>query len=361
MNICYLAPANSIHTVRWVNAFANRGYNVHLLTIQKPEQDEIHPDVTIHFLPFKTPFGYYLNFMTARRIINQIAPDFVHVHFASGYGTLGRFVDYHPMLLSVWGSDVFEFPYHNSITKKILQKNLRAADQIGSTSWVMKEQTEKFITPEKEIAVTPFGVDVDKFSPNNELKIKDKVTIGMIKSLKEVYGHKYLIEAFAKLVQQLREEESQLLHKVNLLLVGDGEQRDVLFDLVATLGISDYVHFTGAAPHNQVPDYLNQIDIFCAPSLSESFGVAVIEASSCEVPVVVSNVGGLPEVVKNGETGYIVEPKNVEQLAEKLYLLVNDQELRLKMGEAGRKFILEDYDWEKNVEKMEKVYRDLIK
>lgn len=105
---------------------------------------------------------------------------------------------------------------------------------------------------------------------------------------------------------------------------------------------------------------MNRMDVFCAPSLSESFGVAVIEASACETPVVVSNVGGLPEVVIDEVTGFIVEPKHVEQLAEKILILVNDQSLRKQMGAAGRKFVLENYAWEKNVDTMESIYIETV-
>jgi len=94
------------------------------------------------------------------------------------------------------------------------------------------------------------------------------------------------------------------------------------------------------------------LDIYVAPSLEESFGVAVLEASACNKPVVVSNVGGLPEVVDNGITGFIVEPMNPNDLATAIEKLVRNPSLRLEMGRKGREKVFEEYEWNKCVSAM---------
>ncbi|ONK21025.1 hypothetical protein BLX87_24170 [Bacillus sp. VT-16-64] len=361
MRICFLAPANSIHTIKWVNAFAAKKYEVHLLTIHTPDIKALHPKVKVHKLLFHAPVGYYLNGLQGKRLLNKIKPDLFHVHYASGYGTLGRLINFHPMILSVWGSDVFEFPYQSRFKEKTLKRNLQSADQILSTSYSMKTQTEKFFKPETDIRVTPFGVDTTKFKRYEQKESLDNsITIGMIKLLEPIYGAKYLIEAFAKILTDIGNNDENNTINLKLLFVGDGSEREALEQMVGKKGIQKHVEFVGAVPNDQVPLWLNRMDVFCAPSLSESFGVAVIEASACETPVVVSNVGGLPEVVIDEVTGFIVEPKHVEQLAEKILILVNDQSLRKQMGAAGRKFVLENYAWEKNVDTMESIYIETV-
>jgi len=104
------------------------------------------------------------------------------------------------------------------------------------------------------------------------------------------------------------------------------------------------------------------LDIYAAPSTeeSESFGVAILEASACEKPVIVSDVGGLPEVVIENQTGFFVKPSNPEMLAEKMEILISDLELRKKMGAAGRKFVSEKYNWNDNLNQIISAYNGLI-
>lgn len=361
MKIVFLAPANSIHTVRWVNSLAERGHDITLLTLHGTELNHIKDGVKVIKLPFSAPLGYYANTWAAKKILRKIKPDLLHTHYASGYGTLSRFIGYSPTLLSVWGSDVFEFPYQSESNRKIITKNLQSATKIASTSYAMKVQTEKLIQPIQEISVTPFGIDLNKFKPDRNASDKSngKLIIGMLKTMESKYGPQYLLQAIPLLLNKLEHMSSKRREEIQVLMVGRGNETEKLKSQASELGIGDIVTFVGEVPHQEVPIYLNKMDIYCAPSEQESFGVAVIEASACGVPVIVSNVGGLPEVVKDGETGYIVESKNPEQIADKLFELVVDRERRERFGVNGRKFVEEQYDWEKNVSLMEDVYRTL--
>lgn len=361
MKICFISGGSSIHTVRWVNAMAKRGHDVSLITQHKEEINSFESNVDIYELPIKNNLGYYLNYPVAKYYINKIKPDIINTHYASGYGTLSRLINFTPTLLSVWGSDVYDFPYESSLKRNILTKNLKAATDIASTSHVMKEQTEKFVNG-KEIHITPFGIDLEKFSPDKPKQFSDTINIGIVKKLAPKYGIEYLIRSFAILLS-----EKNILDKTNkkikLTIVGKGEQRVYLKELAKELEIAELTDFVGVIPYNEVPDYLNTFDIFCAPSTldSESFGVAIIEASACELPVIVSDVGGLPEVVDNGETGYVVPSKDPEAIADKLYELIFDQDKRKVMGQKGRKKVEQLYDWKKNVDKMEEIYQEMIK
>jgi glycosyltransferase involved in cell wall biosynthesis len=156
VRLAILAPGNSIHTIKWVNALANRGHQVHLLTMHKSVED-LHENIAEHLLHFPSPAGYYLNVFLLRRLLNRLMPDFLHAHYASGYGTLARLSRYKPLLLSVWGSDVYDFPEESCLNKYILRKNLASADRISSTSHCMKIQAEKYMKHKLPIEVIPFG------------------------------------------------------------------------------------------------------------------------------------------------------------------------------------------------------------
>lgn len=361
MKIAFLAAASSIHTVRWVNAMSERGHEVHLITMHESELDKINENIVIHKLNIKPPLGYYLNCLKLKKILREIKPDILNTHYASGYGTLSRLVNFKPTLLSVWGSDVFDFPYESKLKEKILRKNLKSASQIASTSWVMKEQAKKFVEPKLDIAVTPFGVDMEKFKQMQQYRDENYITIGTVKRIEEIYGTRYILEGVSKLIKKLYENELKIVaRKIRVLIVGEGTQRKEMESLSENLGIKSITSFVGAVSHNEVPKYLNKIDIYCAPSIRESFGVAILEASACELSVIVSDVDGLPEVVEHNQTGYIVKAKDSNQIAEKLFELVLDKEKRIFLGKNGRLFVQKKYDWGKNVLLMESVYKNLI-
>jgi len=148
---------------------------------------------------------------------------------------------------------------------------------------------------------------------------------------------------------------------LKLLLVGGGPQEAALKHLVGDLGLHHDTKFTGRVEHGLIPDYQNMLSISVSVSNSESFGVAVLEASACEKPVVVSSVGGLPEVVEDGVTGIVVPPRDPVRTAAAIERLIVDQPLRLTMGKAGRERVKRLYEWEQCVDRMMNVYRSLIR
>lgn len=357
MRIAFLAARNLIHTVRWVNALVDKVDEVHLISAHDGG-DPLDSKVTFHKLPFSSPHGYILNSYKLKSLLDEIKPDLLNTHYASGYGTLARLTNFSPNILSVWGSDVYDYPEKSFVHKWIIQNNLKEADWVCSTSNVMAEQTKKLF-PVDNLSITPFGVDIDKFSPESKNKDNDKIIIGTVKALLPKYGIDVLVRSFAHLKKEITTQYSE---KLQLLIVGGGGQELKLKKLVKRLGINGETTFTGRVPHHQVPQYLNKLDIYVALSRldSESFGVAILEASSCGVPVVVSDVGGLPEVVLDGKTGFVVESESYQVASKKMQELVLDRQMRKEIGESGRDHVVENYRWEACVEKMVMVYRKVL-
>ena len=353
--VLFLAGASSIHTIRWANAIVDRGYEVHLLSLH-PVRDRLDPKVLFNRAPFPPRWGYFVNWLWVRRLVAQVKPDLVHAHYATGYGILAALAGFHPAILSVWGTDVYEFPHQSFLHKNLLRYSLSKADKILSTSHAMAKETSKYT--DKPIGVTPFGVDLSQFRPQPVISLFNTtdIVIGTVKTLEDKYGIKYLIQAF-----------SLVKHRhpgwpLKLLIVGGGSQEAYLKNLVRELGIVKATTFTGQIPHDQVPKYHNMLTISISVSVSdsESFGVAVIEASACEKPVVVSTVGGLPEVVEDGVTGIIVQPRSPQQTADAIERLILDKDLRVKMGKAGRERVSRLFNWDDNVRQMKEVYREVL-
>lgn len=354
MKICYLADINSAHTHKFLNYFVKKGYDIHVISLGKGEYNgvKVHSlDIEDNVMKGKSEkgkVGYLKKIKKVKELINEIKPDILHAHYASSYGLLGALANYHPYIISVWGSDVYDFPIKSPIHKMIIKYNLKKADYILSTSNVMKKETEKYTN--KEIKVTPFGVDINKFYPN---KVEsDEIIIGTIKTLEEKYGVQYLVKAF----KRVKEENKDL--DIKLRIGGKGSQEDYLKNLCRELHIENDVTFLGFVKPDDVIKEFQRFDISVFPSTldSESFGVAAVESEACGTPVIVSNVGGLMESTKPNETSLVIEKKSVEDLAEKLNILVRDKDLRIKMGKAARKFVEDNYSLEKNFEHINKIY-----
>lgn len=152
-------------------------------------------------------------------------------------------------------------------------------------------------------------------------------TIVSVGNLRAEKGQDVLIDAFASLLSEFPD--------ARLVLVGDGPMRSRLEDAVRSLGIGSHVIFAGAV--NEPWSYLSKADAFAAPSRSEALGIAVIEAMAAGLPVVASNVGGLPELVQDGVTGYLVPPGDDRVLTESLGRLLRDSSTRHRMASAGRR------------------------
>lgn len=362
MRILFLSAANSIHTVRWVNSLCERGHEIYLVYNKNhgPNCDQIREHVHLYQLKNSGCLAYYSNAYELKKLSKKIKPDVIHVHYASGYGTLARIAKLKNVLLSVWGSDVYDFPIQNRLNKWILQKNINYAKAITSTSHCMAEQLRSVVNVgEKEILITPFGVDLQLYTGNRS-ENKNKIILGNVKSLKKIYGIDDFIQSVALLLANLKQKGyNEIADQIEVNIYGSGEQKEVLQEMIANLKLDKQVYLKGKIPNIEVPRVLREFDIFCATSHQESFGVSLVEAMAMKVPIVASAAEGFKEVVLDGVTGYIVPVSDIQAIAKKLERLVMDKELRIKMGEAGRKHVEQWYDWEKNVTVMEKIYDEM--
>ena len=315
----------------------------------------VSPEVLSHRLGSRrgSPLRYFSAARELRQIIRAIQPDLVHAHYAAGYGTLGRLTRFHPYIVSVWGSDVFEVPARSPAHRLLIRANLACADHVCSTSHFMAEQARKFYRG--PITVTPFGVDCSKFAPQpDRVRAQDQLVIGTVKSLEEAYGVEYLIKSFAILAVKYGTSR-----KLRLVIAGDGALRRKLRKLANDSGIGAMTEFLGPVPHKDVPAVLNRFSIFVVPSVFETFGVAVLEASSCALPVVVSDAEGLSEVIRDRKTALIAPRRDAAATAEAISQLIENPELRCELGDGGRKFVLANYEWSQTAARMERVYQSL--
>jgi len=237
----------------------------------------------------------------------------------------------------------------------------RQADRIVCASQHEKHLLARLYDADPDrVAVVPCGVDLDLFRPQDKeaarraLGYTDERIILFVGRIEPLKGIDILINAVAQLG-----EESDF----HVLIVGGDrrsrQQVSHLQELASDLGIGERVCFLGAVDHEQLPLYYNAADVCVVPSFYESFGLVALEAMACGTPVVASRVGGLTGTVRDGETGYLISWRCPEPFAERLELLLDNEALRRRFGEAARE-VVERYRWANVAEAVVRLYRELL-
>ncbi len=337
--------SDSVHIQRWTKALAGRGLQIRLISLD----GQTHGHVETKILPRKGKLSYILRAGEAAKLALEFKPDLVHTHYASGFGIWGRKTNHSPHLLSVWGSDVVDVP-RSMFGRFQVRKTLRQADHISATSEFLKRRCEELLPgSEKKITVIPFGVELPKV-PTNEPD--SPVRLLFLKKHLKRYGPDVLLRAFAVASKQVP--------SLCMTMAGDGPMHEELVALTNDLHISKQIDFPGFVPNEQAHKLIEKSHIIVMPSLEEAFGVAAIEGSVHGRPVIATTVGGIPEVICDGQSGILVPPDDVDALATAIIKLASDKELRNSMGQAGKKIVCEQYLWDNCVDRIVALYDRLI-
>jgi len=350
MRLFYIAFGQSPHTIKWVSYFRDCGEQVMLVSFYPAEPID---GIDLRYINCSNRYSPFLKVGKVKRLIDEFKPDILHAHYASSCGMVAALSGFHPFVLSVWGDDILEFPNKSPIHRWAMAKTLWRADYLTATSMMLAHETGKLTAKKKEIRVIPFGVDLKKF-PFRQRKQKETLTIGIVKYLSPKYGVEFLIRAFGSLSERYK--------NLKLVIVGDGPIRAQLQGLADKLGLGAKVVFAGSVPNERVPEFLADFDIFAMPSIGqgEIFGVAAVEAMATGLPVVATRVGGLPEVIKDGKTGKLIEPANIQQLSDALEYYIKSPEIRAEHGHNGRLRVEKCYDWQNNAAQMRALYQEII-
>jgi glycosyltransferase involved in cell wall biosynthesis len=212
--------------------------------------------------------------------------------------------------------------------------------------------TDDFSVARDSIALIPNGIDVGQFrvSPKRTDPHLLCRKVGIIARLSPVKGHRYLIEAMAKVVKEFPD--------ALLYIFGEGKIKYELVKRVEKLNISEKVLFLPAVSHSA--EVLQEIDIFVMPSLQEGLGLSLLEAQACGLPVIASNVGGIPTIVQHNTTGLLVPPQDVEALAEAIARVMANKNLAMMLGRQGRRAVEEKFNVQVMAEKVEAVYAKVL-
>lgn len=361
IRVLLLADINSEHTQKWAIGLAGSGYKIGIFSFTAPKSEWyrfyriecLHrPVISAGAGRLWNKLGYIRFLPKLKEAIGSFAPHILHAHYASSYGLLGALSGFNPYIISAWGTDVMKFPYKNRIARSIVKYNLRKADAVCATSHTLEKYIHRLV--HKEVEVIPFGVNLDEFINKPSLKDRNAFTIGCVKSLEKNYNIGSVIVSFAKL------RDRHPGRNLRLVIVGEGEERAHLQELVKELHIEEQVVFEGKLPHHLVADKINELDVLVNISEYESFGVSVVEAMACQVPVIVSEAEGLKEVVHDQENGSIVAGHNIEEIVGALERLMLSEALREMIGLNALERVRRNYNWRHNLGQMISVYDRML-
>jgi glycosyltransferase involved in cell wall biosynthesis len=339
--------------------FQQYGHEVHVLTtldkgLSKESDDQ---GFWVHRITYPKfgRVGIIIFWLKLLFSVKKIQPDIIHAQdIDMGIpALLGKIFLHKPYVVWAQGSDVYLSWLFRTPTSYLVMKN---ADRLIALTGDMKQEMQKIC--HRPVNTLPNGIELEKFASVFKENARDTLKFPLsskiiifVGTLIPVKGIKYLIRAMAL----LSENDSS----IKLLLVGDGSERQELMTLTDELNLKDNIIFIGRVPNEKVPMYLAASDIFALPSKSEGFPLVVLEAMASGLPVVTTRVRGLPEIVKEGVNGYIVDPQNSEQLAAKLQMLINDSNLRQQISKNNKENV-KLYSWRRITKDLEAIYLSVI-
>lgn len=308
------------------------------------------------------PWKDFKAYCALKKFFKENAFDVVHTH-SSKAGVIGRLAARAasvPFVVHTVHGQAFH-KYQGALKNMlyILAERYAAGrcDKIYSVCQAMIDQcVDAGVAPRDKYMVVYSGMDLRSFTNavrsselRKELGIPDDcLVVGKVARLFELKGHDIMVEAAAKIVAQFP--------NIRFLIVGDGILRESLENRARELGIADKIIFAGLIPPARIPEYIAQMDVVQHLSLREGLPRACVQALASAKPVVAYPLDGTPEVVMDGKTGFLVEPENVEQVADATLKLLKDASLRESLGRAGQEFVLQRFDWHVMADILEREY-----
>ena len=287
----------------------------------------------------------------ARRMV-ELNVDHLHAHYAT-----------HPALLAYVVHLLTDIPYSFTIhAHDLYVERPMLGEKVAAASFVVtiSEFNRRMLidlygaTAEERVVVVRSGIDPTLFRPRERREPGELFTIACVASLAGYKGQRYLIDA------------CDVLHQRGVpfqcLLVGEGEDRPHLEAQIRRLGLTDRVRLLGAQPRHKVSELLQQVDALALPSVvmpngkMEGIPMALMEALAAEIPVVATAISGIPELVRDGETGLLVPERDAAALAEALLRLYTDRDLGRRLASAGRQLVLREFNLEHNVAQLRALF-----
>ena len=348
---------------------AQKGHKISIFTTSANSKSEIEECNGVTVYRYRTNIRVASGKFSLGLLKNIVKypADLVHVHISVPIGDIAGWLcarrNKKPLVVT---SHLDMGSYSGIICKPFDYLYYKLADKILSDADVIITPSEHYANEDllrkykEKVNVISNGINIRDFDIKySKDECRDKIGLSaneevmlFVGNLESRKGLDILIKAMHKIVKNTQDTK--------LVLIGIGSMKNGLKSLAEKLGIIEHIKFAGFVDESEKVSYYKSADIFVLPSLYEVFGIVNLEAMACGVPIVASNVGGIPDVVKDGENGLLVPPSNSEALADAIIYLLENEDVREKMGNNGREKI-KDYSWGRIANETEKVYDEVLK
>ncbi|HTN44703.1 MAG TPA: N-acetyl-alpha-D-glucosaminyl L-malate synthase BshA [Flavipsychrobacter sp.] len=324
-------------------ALSEKGHEIHFITYQQPVRLSFHPNIYYHevtvqnyplfdFPPYETALT-----STLVHVISNNDLDLLHVHYAIPHASAAYFAreilrkkgkDI-PYITTLHGTDITlvgKDPTYNPV----VTFSINQSDAITAVSHNLREETYKYFPIEKDIQVIHNFVDTQRFQQTDKNHFKKMLAPNGERILAHVSNFRK-VKRVEDVVRMFEKVRKQLPSK--LLMIGDGPERQNAEEICRTLSICNDIRFLGK--QEQMDEILSITDLFVLPSQYESFGLSALEAMACGVPVISTNVGGLPEINKQGVTGFLSNVGDVEDMAMHALEILREDTTLLRFKDAA--------------------------
>jgi L-malate glycosyltransferase len=368
MKICFIADGGSDHTQAIANYFASSNHEVYIVSprFRKGYDQRIHLYHLDIYLPrlgkISTFFSYVIWIYKVKTAVKSIKPDLVNAHFITVYGLLTLITDFHPLVVTAWGSDVLIQPRQNPLWRFIIRCVLRKSDLFTCLFDVdmLKNDIGKLIPKSLDTASIPHGIDTSLFRKDiNTTDLRQKYRINScdpviinIRGLLPIFDPDTFLKAVPLVIKTFPQAW--------FLMPCQNEYRDPYIKLIEDLQIEKNVIILDWLTPQEVAQHLAIADIYVSTSLSDGASNALFEGMACELAPVVTDIPANRCWIKDGENGFLFKPKDYNTLAEKIIRLIKDKEKRKLFGKKCREIIIQKAEFKTQMAKTEEIYLKLI-
>lgn len=344
---------------------ASRGHEVHVISYKKPFRPLLE-NIRLHLIPVKNfqPLKFTpITLTAASKIYNVVKKndiDIINVHYAIPYSSAAYMAKQMctaegikaPVITTVHGTDIHTIGLKKQF-RDVVKFTLKSSDGITAVCSYLANQVKRRFDFDGDIRVIYNFVDTKRFTrkPGRRLhrqitKDKDKKVILHVSNFRKIKRIDDIIEAFKEIKKAVPSK---------LVLVGDGPEKMGIRAKVRDCGISKDVIFL--KPCKDIEKFYSMADLFMLASEREGCPLSILEAMSSKVPVVATNVGGIPEIIENGKEGFLARLGDVKEIADMSIKILSDEQLWTEMGREGRKKVLKKFTADKIIPQYESFYR----
>lgn len=325
-------------------ALAGKGHNVHFITYQRPARlHGFYTNIFYHEVSaMEYPLFEYSPYETALAsklvdVVKYEKLDLLHVHYAIPHAAVAFMTKSIlksqginlPVVTTLHGTDITLVGNDKSFYS-VIEFSINNSDGVTAVSDNLKKQTLDGFNITRDIIVIPNFIDIERFNKKDKEHFKKAIAPENEKIIVHTSNFRK-VKRVCDVVKVFEKINNQVPSK--LLLIGDGPERPEVEDLCRKMGLMAHVRFLGK--QHAVEELLAVGDLFILPSENESFGLAALEAMACEIPVISTNVGGLPEVNIHGVTGYLCDLGDVDDMAQKSLVIITDDVIHQKFRAAA--------------------------